>query len=337
MSVQRAGDYLDAVEAAKSWAKEAVVLAGLVPQAEEETNRRRVPGPSSKPRPTGSSNGSSPPASSTSSGPGNTRKGTGTFYTRPQLAVPTVHRTLQPLCYDKAEDGTLTPKTPEDILGLKVCDPACGQRLVPGGGAALPDRRPLQVALPPPQSRRPRAVQARSRFPSVGLARTPKPISLSRSHPTIRSGATRSRTASRPCCGGTSSSGASTAWTSTLWPWNWLGCRCGSRRSTPNCRSRSSTTRSRSATRWSAAGWIGSRTTRSRRGSGKAATARRASGHSGSRVPQREKVGNRRTGDGRIKQEMRQVIESKFSNQPPLFPDDAGHDRERRRRGPCRV
>ena len=33
---------------------------------------------------------------------GNTRKGTGTFYTRPQLAVPTVHRTLEPLCYDKA-------------------------------------------------------------------------------------------------------------------------------------------------------------------------------------------------------------------------------------------
>ena len=57
---------------------------------------------------------------------GNTRKGTGTFYTRPQLAVPTVHRTLEPLCYDKAADGTLTPKEPETILGLKVCDPACG-------------------------------------------------------------------------------------------------------------------------------------------------------------------------------------------------------------------
>ena len=57
---------------------------------------------------------------------GNTRKGTGTFYTRPQLAVPTVHRTLEPLCYDKGEDGTLTPKPPETILGLKVCDPACG-------------------------------------------------------------------------------------------------------------------------------------------------------------------------------------------------------------------
>ncbi len=57
---------------------------------------------------------------------GNTRKGTGTFYTRPQLAVPTVHRTLQPLCYDGVEKGTITPKKPEQILSLKVCDPACG-------------------------------------------------------------------------------------------------------------------------------------------------------------------------------------------------------------------
>ena len=62
---------------------------------------------------------------------GNTRKGTGTFYTQPQLAVPTVHRTLEPLCYDKAEDGTLIPKTPEEILGLKVCDPGCGSASFP--------------------------------------------------------------------------------------------------------------------------------------------------------------------------------------------------------------
>jgi hypothetical protein len=31
---------------------------------------------------------------------GGTRKGAGTFYTRPQLAAPTVRRTLQPLAYD---------------------------------------------------------------------------------------------------------------------------------------------------------------------------------------------------------------------------------------------
>ncbi len=68
---------------------------------------------------------------------GGTRKGSGTFYTRPQLAVPTVHRTLRPLAYDPPMgkddkpnvDAPLekwTPKKPEEILKLKVCDPACG-------------------------------------------------------------------------------------------------------------------------------------------------------------------------------------------------------------------
>lgn len=53
---------------------------------------------------------------------GGTRKGAGTFYTRPQLTLPTVRRTLEPLLQNS--DGTL--KTPEEILSLKVCDPAMG-------------------------------------------------------------------------------------------------------------------------------------------------------------------------------------------------------------------
>ncbi len=68
---------------------------------------------------------------------GGTRKGAGTFYTRPQLAAPTVRRTLQPLAYDPVrtevdERSQLenvvewAPKRPEVILGLKVCDPAMG-------------------------------------------------------------------------------------------------------------------------------------------------------------------------------------------------------------------
>lgn len=68
---------------------------------------------------------------------GGTRKGAGTFYTRPQLAAPTVRRTLQPLAYDAirtevdARTGLDTvvewvPKRPEAILALKVCDPAMG-------------------------------------------------------------------------------------------------------------------------------------------------------------------------------------------------------------------
>jgi hypothetical protein len=56
---------------------------------------------------------------------GGLRKGTGTFYTRPALAVPTTQRTLEPLCYVRTDDE-LKPRTPEEILDLKVCDPAMG-------------------------------------------------------------------------------------------------------------------------------------------------------------------------------------------------------------------
>lgn len=119
------GDYLDAVEAAKKWAAEAVVLAGLVTkQQKRETDteyQTRIGGVADKLIKRVVATGEFYLVRA-----GNTRKGTGTFYTRPQLAVPTVHRTLEPLCYDKEEDGTLIPKTPEAILGLKVCDPACG-------------------------------------------------------------------------------------------------------------------------------------------------------------------------------------------------------------------
>lgn len=58
-----------------------------------------------------------------------TRKGSGTFYTKPQLAVPTVRRTLEPLLYAVSEEEgkkKLVPKTPESILTIKVCDPAMG-------------------------------------------------------------------------------------------------------------------------------------------------------------------------------------------------------------------
>ena len=73
---------------------------------------------------------------------GGTRKGSGSFYTRPGLAIPTVHRTLRPLAYDPptAADGTpdtdapaprWTPKRPEQILDVTVCDPACGSGTFP--------------------------------------------------------------------------------------------------------------------------------------------------------------------------------------------------------------
>ena len=73
---------------------------------------------------------------------GGTRKGSGSFYTRPGLAVPTVHRTLRPLAYDPptgADGGSdrdappvrWTPKPPERILAVTVCDPACGSGTFP--------------------------------------------------------------------------------------------------------------------------------------------------------------------------------------------------------------
>ena len=73
---------------------------------------------------------------------GGTRKGSGSFYTRPGLAIPTVQRTLRPLVYDPppgrdgapdvdAPPATWTPNPPERILDLKVCDPACGSGTFP--------------------------------------------------------------------------------------------------------------------------------------------------------------------------------------------------------------
>ncbi|WP_428266021.1 Eco57I restriction-modification methylase domain-containing protein [Haliangium sp.] len=75
---------------------------------------------------------------------GGTRKGSGTFYTRPQLAGSIVRRTLQPLAWepepdqpaepsatakptDRAESKSRrVPRPPEHILALKVCEPAMG-------------------------------------------------------------------------------------------------------------------------------------------------------------------------------------------------------------------
>jgi len=57
---------------------------------------------------------------------GGTRKGAGTFYTRPQLTLPTVRRTLEPLLRDGEGESTGALREPEALLSLKVCDPAMG-------------------------------------------------------------------------------------------------------------------------------------------------------------------------------------------------------------------
>jgi hypothetical protein len=121
----RTGEYLAAEDAAKRWAREAVVLTSLVgKQRKKETNAEyhtRIESEATKLIKRVTVLGEFYLVRA-----GNTRKGSGTFYTRPELAVPTVYRALEPLCYDMSENGTLTPKPPETILGLKVCDPACG-------------------------------------------------------------------------------------------------------------------------------------------------------------------------------------------------------------------
>lgn len=69
---------------------------------------------------------------------GGTRKGQGSFYTRPGLVAPTVQRTLAPLCYELPAEPTYeqlrdpaTPRSPAVILDLKVCDPATGSASFP--------------------------------------------------------------------------------------------------------------------------------------------------------------------------------------------------------------
>jgi hypothetical protein len=64
---------------------------------------------------------------------GGTRKGQGSFYTRPGLVAPTVRRTLAPLCYELPAEPSeadlrelTTPKPPAVILALKVADIGMG-------------------------------------------------------------------------------------------------------------------------------------------------------------------------------------------------------------------
>ncbi|MCY2926335.1 MAG: hypothetical protein NT031_13010, partial [Planctomycetota bacterium] len=125
VAARNAPDFLDADARAKRWARDAVVLVGLASKkrkGESESEfQARTDQEASKLIKKVVATGEFYLVRA-----GNTRKGTGTFYTRPQLAVPTVHRTLQPLCFDTDKDGILTPKTPETILNLKVCDTACG-------------------------------------------------------------------------------------------------------------------------------------------------------------------------------------------------------------------
>ncbi|HEY7155347.1 MAG TPA: hypothetical protein VH575_15395 [Gemmataceae bacterium] len=143
----RGGEYLDAVEAAKAWAKEAVVLAGLVGKQKakepDSAYHARIDAEATKLIKKVVAVGEFYLVRA-----GNTRKGTGTFYTRPQLAVPTVHRTLEPLCYEVGQtllsDAEQTGKSARSQdqgrqrAGRLLAGPRVG---LPVGGLATRGRR----------------------------------------------------------------------------------------------------------------------------------------------------------------------------------------------------
>ena len=218
---------------------------------------------------------------------------------------------MEPLCYDKADNGTLTPKTPEEILALKVCDPACGRSsflvaalhyltdalyksLCHHCGSKIP-KRAGKITLP---FGRPKTERIRMRTGSTTTRRS----TGAKSSPSGCKALLRRHMVER-CIYGVDINPLAiefarvSLWVETL---------------DLNCRSRFSITKSRSATPWSAAGLIGLRTTRSRRGSGRAAMASNGEAHpGGSKSFSRGEDRERRSGDGRIKREMREVIESR--------------------------
>jgi hypothetical protein len=317
--VKRTGDYLDAVESALGWAKEAVALAGLVSkQGKRETDseyQTRIEGEAKKLIKRVVAIGEFYLVRA-----GNTRKGTGTFYTRPQLAVPTTHRTLEPLCYDKSENGTLTPKTPEDILALKVCDPACGSAsfLVAAlhyltdalyrslchhrklDDPAHSNKLTLPFGRPRTNTEADQLVPFPPNDPQRGHTFEDRVKALLRRHVVER------------CIYGVDINPLAvelarvSLWVETLdpeLPFSFLDHKIKVGNSLVGCWL--DRVEDYPLKAWEREGGDG------KKGEGTQRIETLLKG---------ELVGNRRTGDGRIKQEMRQVIEAKFNNAPRLYP-----------------
>jgi len=376
--VQHTGDYLDAVEWARRWAREAVVLAGLMrkqgkkesdsqyqQEVEAEANRliKRV----------------------VATGEfylvraGNTRKGTGTFYTRPQLAVPTVHRTLEPLCFvrqDSARRGSpdpaqtadrqvssavgrpavvgvarsgdrpqpamapaeyavaaetphdyrlsraAVPRTPEEILSLKLCDPSCGSASFLVAGLhyvtdALYKSLCYHCQLDDPsRAKKITLPYGRPRTGKDGEELVPFPPDDPQRGHTFedRIKALLRRHVVERCIYGVDINPLAvelarvSLWVETLdpeLPFSFLDHKIKVGNSLVGC-------------------WLD----RVEEYPLKAWEREGGDGKNGPRTQRieeflkGEKVGNRRTGDGRIKREMRQVIEGRFSQQTELFPTE---------------
>jgi hypothetical protein len=318
VAVQRTGEYLDSIEAAKRWASEAVVLAGLIGKQKarepDSEYQARIEVEATKLIKRVVATGEFYLVRA-----GNTRKGTGTFYTRPQLAVPTVHRTLEPLCYEKAADGTLTPKKPEDILALKVCDPACGSAsflvaalhyLTDTLYKSLCHHRKLED---PSQSKKITLPYGRPRTNKEGEELVPFPPNDPQLGDVFaeRIKALLRRHVVERCIYGVDINSLAiefarvSLWVETLdpeLPFSFLDHKIKVGNSLVGC-------------------WLD----RVEDYPLKAWEREGGDGKDGPRTQRieeflkGEKIGNRRSGDGRIKKEMRQVIDSKFSQQPRLF------------------
>ncbi len=320
----RAPDFLDTDARARKWARDAVLLAGLAPKKGKRESdseyQGRVDAEANRLIKRIIAHGEFYLVRA-----GNTRKGTGTFYTRPQLAVPTVHRTLEPLCYDKAADGTLTPKPPETILGLKVCDSACGSAsfLVASlhylTDALYNSLRHHREIEDPDRAQRLTLPYGRKRTGAAGEELVPfPPNDPHRGHmfPDRVKAILRRHVVER-CLYGVDINPLAvefarvSLWIETLdaeLPFSFLDHKIKVGNSLVGC------WLDRVAD-YPIKAW--------ERNGGDDPDAK----HNGPRserietLLKGEKIGNRRSGDGRIKKEMRELIESRFSNQAPLFPD----------------
>jgi hypothetical protein len=235
--------------------------------------------------------------------------------------VPTVHRTLEPLCYDKGEDGLLVPKMPETILGLKVCDPACGSAsflvaalhyLTDALYRSLCHHRQLDD---PDRAKRLTLPYGRPRTGKEGDELVPFPPDDSQRGDTFedRVKALLRRHVVERCIYGVDINPLAvelarvSLWVETLdleLPFSFLDHKIKVGNSLVGC-------------------WLD----RVEDYPLKAWEREGGDGKNGERTGRieallkGEKVGNRRSGDGRIKQEMREVIEGRFTGQPPLFPE----------------
>lgn len=166
------------------------------------------------------------------------RRDTGTHYTPKKLAEEIVEHALAPLCFapgpaEGAQPGAWQAKSAEELLKLRVLDPAMGSGRSWCRHAGI--------------------CQTGSSMPGCGKG------CRRRSHG-MSTWTTASNSTRWPA--GWSRTGVCTESTATPWRWSWPSCRCGWSHCPRGGRFRSWTTRCGTGTRWSGS-WLWSRSGRS--------------------------------------------------------------------------